>query len=171
VRDFLEHEAPLVRLEALRTLLSFQDPEADACLVKFLRSNVSQLQKGAVRLSGAYRIKYAVPYLQRMLQEQELPGKRSTLKKGIVRALGRIGDSRSVGHLLRLCRSTSGLHKNEFDKLKVEIFKTLHNYPATTIGPLIDFGMQSGNKEIVAISKKLAKPSVPQAGKQGGRHD
>jgi len=167
VRDFLEHEVPLVRLEALRTLLSFQDPEADACLVKFLRSNVSQLQKGAVRLSGAYRTKYAVPYLQRMLQEQEVPGKRSTLKKGIVRALGRIGDSRSIGHLLRLCRSTSGLHKDEFDKLKVEIFKTLHNYPATTIGPLIDFGMKSGNKEIVAISKKLAKPSVPQAGKQG----
>jgi len=31
--------------------------------------------------------------------------------------------------------------------------------------------MHSGNKEIVAISKKLAKPFAPQAGKQGGRHD
>jgi len=112
-----------------------------------------------------------VPHLLRMLQDQEVPRKRSTLKKDIVRALGRIGDSRSVGHLLRLCRSTTGLHKDEVNKLKVEIFKTLHNYPATTIGPLIDYGMHSGNKELVAISKKLTKTSVPQAGKQGGRHD
>jgi len=157
VRDFLEHEVPLVRLEALRTLLSFQDPEADAYVIKFLRSDVFQLQKGAVRLAGAYRIKYAVSHLVRLLLEKDISGKRSLFKKGIVRALGRIGDGRAVVHLLNICRSTSELHKDEFDKLKIEIFKTLYNYPAATIRPLIDYGMHSTNEEIMAISKKLMK--------------
>lgn len=167
VRDFLEHEVPLVRLEALRTLLSFQDPEADAYVIKFLWSDVFQLQKGAVRLAGAYRIKYAVSHLVRLLMGKDISGKRSLFKKGIVRALGRIGDGRAVVHLLNICRSTSGRNKDEFDKLKIEIFKTLHNYPAATIGPLIDYGMHSANEEIVAISKKLMKRYGLSAVKQG----
>ena len=155
VKDFLEHEVPIVRLEALRTLLSFQDPEADSYVIKFLRSDVFQLQRGAVRLSGAYRIKNAVPNLIRLLQEKDVLAKKSLFKKGIVRALGRIGEGNAVSHLLDICKSKSVLRKDEFDHLKIEIFRTLHNYPAATIGPLIDYGMQSDDKEIVAICKKL----------------
>lgn len=167
VREFLEHEEPLVRLEALRTLLAFQDPEADRYMKKFLFSKVFQLQKGAVRLTGAYRLKYAVPHLVRLLQEKDGRGKKLYFKRMIVRALGRIGDSRAIRHLLNICMSTSGLRKSEFDKLKTEIFKTLHNYPAAVIVPLIDFGMHSTNEEIASISKKLMKRYGPFAGKQG----
>jgi hypothetical protein len=70
--------------------------------------------------------------------------------------LGRIGDSRAVNDL-NICNSTSGLRKDEFDKLQIEIFRTLHNYHVATIRPLIDYGMQSANKEIVAIIMKLKK--------------
>ena len=157
VREFLEHEEPIIRLEALRTLLSFQDPEADAYVKKFLLSDVFQLQKGAVRLTGSYRIKHAVPHLVRLLREKDIRGKKSNFKRRIVRALGRIGDSRAVHHLLNICNSPSGLNKDEFDKLKIEIFRTLHNYPVATIGPLIDYGMHSANEEIVSISKNLAQ--------------
>jgi len=157
VRDFLEHEEPIIRLEALRTLLSFQDPEADAYVKKFLLSDIFQLQKGAVRLTGAYRIKDAVPHLVRLLREKDIRGKKSNFKRGIVRALGRIGDSRAVHHFLNICNSPGGTNKVEFEKLKIEIFRTLHNYPVATIGPLIDYGMHSGNEEIVSISKNLAQ--------------
>jgi HEAT repeat protein len=157
VKGFLEHEVPLVRLEALRTLLSFQDPDAYAYVTKFLRSDVSQLQEGAVRLAGAYRIKHAVPHLIKLLREKDIVRKKSNFKRVIVRALGRIGESRVVNDLLNICNSTSGLRKDEFDKLQIEIFKTLHNYPVATIRPLIDYGIHSGNKEIVAIIMKLKK--------------
>ena len=160
VRGFLEDEVPLVRLEALRTLLSFQDPDAEAYVTKFLRSDVFQLQEGAVRLAGAYRIKHAVPYLIKLLREKDIR-KRSNFKRVIVRALGRIGDSRAVNDLLNICNSTSGLRKDEFDKLQIEIFRTLHNYPVATIRPLIDYGMHSANKEIVAIIMKLKKGYDP----------
>ena len=164
VRGFLEHEVPLVRLEALRTLLSFQDPDAYAYVTKFLKSDVFQLQEGAVRLAGAYRIKHAVPHLKKLLREKDIR-KRSNFKRVIVRALGRIGDSRAVNDLLNICNSTSGLRKDEFDKLQIEIFRTLHNYPVATIRPLIDYGMHSANKEIVAIIMKLKKGNDLSTGK------
>jgi hypothetical protein len=156
VKGFLEHEVPLVRLEALRTLLSFQDPDAEACVTKFLRSDVFKLQEGAVRLSGAYRIKHAVPHLIKLLREKD-SRKSSNFKRVVVRALGRIGDSGAVNDLLNVCTSASGLRKDEFDKLQIEIFRTLHNYPVATIRPLIDYGMHSANKEILAIIMKLRK--------------
>lgn len=167
VRSFLEHEEPLVCLEALRTLLSFQDPEAGVYLKKFLRSDEFQLQNGAVRLAGAYRIKYAVPHLARLLRGKDIVGKRFHFGKRIVRALGRIGDSRALRHFLNICKSTSGLRKDGAEKLKIEIFKTLHNYSATTIRPLIDYGLHSNNKEIAAISRQLANRCALSAGKQG----
>jgi hypothetical protein len=157
VKDFLDHEVPVVCLEALRTLLSFQDPDADSYVIKFLRSEVFQLQMGAIRLAGAYRIKNSAPHLIRLLKQKDVPGKKSIFRKSIIRALGRIGDGNAVGNLLDICKSKSVFRKDEADHLKIEIFRMLHNYPAATIGPLIDYGMQSNNKEILAICRKLAK--------------
>lgn len=155
VKDFLDHEVPAVRLEALRTLLSFQGPKVDSYVIKFLKSDVFQLQMGAVRLSGAYRIKTSMPYLIQLLRKKDVLGKKSLFKKVIIRALGRIGDDHAIGHLLDICKSKSMLHKDEAEHLKIEIFRTLHNYPAAKIEPLINYGMHSNNKEIVAICKKL----------------
>lgn len=157
VKDFLDHKVPLVRLEALRTLLSFQDSEADFYVRKFLKSDTFQIQKGAVRLAGAYRIKNAVPHMIRLLKEKDMIGKKFPFKKSIIRMLGRIGDGRAVGQLLNICRSTSMVHKNDLEKLKIEIFKTLHYYHLATIGPILDYGMKSESKDIATLCMKLIK--------------
>ena len=167
VKGFLEHKVPLVRLEALKTLLSFQAPEAELYVRKFLKSDVFQLQKGAVCLAGAHRIHTAVPHLITLLKGKDVLGKKILFKKGIIRVLGRIGDGRALGHLLNMCRSTSMIHKDDFDKLKIEIFRTLHNYPVAKIGPLLDYGMRSTDKDIVAICGKLIKKYDLSAGKRG----
>lgn len=155
VKDFLEHEVPLVRLEALRTLLSFQTPAAEEYVVKFLQSENPLLQKGAAWLAGTYRIKEAVPHLVRLLDEKDPLSKKVVFKRGIVRALGRIGDGSVVNHLLSVCRSINLRQKEDYDKLRTDIFKTLRNYPLSSVKPLIDYGMQSSNKEIAALSSKL----------------
>ncbi|MDP2156839.1 MAG: HEAT repeat domain-containing protein, partial [Nitrospirota bacterium] len=155
VKNFLGHKVALVQIEALRTFLSFQDTEADFYVRKFLKSRVLELQKGAVRLAGAYRIKNAVPYMIRLLNEKDMLGQKFLFKKRIIRMLGRIGDGRAVGQLLQICRSTSVVHNNDLQRLKIEIFKTVHFYPLATIGPLLNYGMKSSSKEIVTISNKL----------------
>ena len=157
VKVFLEHKVSLVRLEALRTLLSFHDNEADFHIRKFLKSPVFQLQKGAVRLAGAYRMKNAVPQMIRLLKEKDMLGKKFLFKKRIIRMLGRIGDGRAVDQLMNICRSESIVHSNDLERLKVEIFKTLHYYPAAVIGPILKYGIQSNNSDIINISAKLIK--------------
>jgi pentatricopeptide repeat protein len=167
VADFLDHEVPLVRLEALSTLLSFQDPDAESHVRELLQSDNVQLQKGAVRLAGAYRIKSAVPYLLKLLEEKDLLGKKFLFKRTIIRALGRIGDGDAVVHLLSLCRSTSIVHRNDVDRLKVEIFRTLQNYPGPAVEPLLDYGIRSRNEEVAVICRKLMKRyGRPDAGKR-----
>ncbi len=167
VKEFLEHEAPLVRLEALKTLLSFQDTEAELYVGKLLKSDIFQLQKGAACLAGVHRIRTAVPHLLGLLNEKDILGKKIYFKKLIIRALGRIGDGRAVGQLLNMCRSSSVVHKNDFDELKIEIFRTLHNYPVAKIGPLLDYGMRSDNKDIVSICGEIINRYNLPAGVRG----
>jgi hypothetical protein len=155
IRDFLNHEVPAVQLEALRTLLSFQDSEAESYVVKFLRSNNVRLQRGAVGLAGAYRIREAVPHLVGFLREKNVINKGFLFKKSVVRALGRIGDGSKLGQLLDICRSSGLAPRDDHDKLKIEIYKTLHSYPAARLRPLIDYGMQSGIGEVVSLSGRL----------------
>lgn len=157
VAEVLGHDVPLVRLEALNTLLSFQEPEAESHVREFLQSDIFQLQTGAVRLAGAYRIKSAVPHLLKLLEEKDLLGKKFLFKRTIIRTLGRIGDGDAVGHLLSLCRSTSIVHKDDVDRLKVEIFRTLHNYPVPAVEPLLDYGIRSRNEEVAVICRKFIK--------------
>ncbi|NWF76832.1 MAG: HEAT repeat domain-containing protein [Nitrospirae bacterium] len=166
VKNFLEHDVPIVRLEALRTLLSFQNPIADVYVIKFLKSGVFHLQKIAVKLSETYRIKTAVPHLIRLLEEKDIRAKKFLLKRNIIRALARIGDVNAISHFLKICRSKSLLHKNEFDSLKIEIFRTLHSYPAKTIVPLVEYGIHSNNKEVIEICKKLIDRYSLPVGKQ-----
>ena len=155
-REFLGHEVPLVRLEALRTLLSFQDPAAEPAVVKLLSSDNFQLQKGAVLLAGAHRIREALPYLVRLLREKDILGKRFLFKRTIIRALGRIGHGSVLNQLLHICKETSLVHKEDHDKLRIDIYKTLHHYPVTAIKPFIDYGMRINNKEVAVLSRKLA---------------
>jgi HEAT repeat protein len=156
VREFLGHEVPLVRLEAARTLLSFQAPGAEQAVVKLLSADNFQLQKGAVQLAGTYRIREALPYLVRLLREKDILGKKFLIKRSIIRSLGRIGHESVLNPLLHICRETSLIHKENYDKLKVDIYRTLHHYPVTAVKPFIDYGMKTNNKEITVLSRKLA---------------
>jgi HEAT repeat protein len=157
VREFLGHEVPLVRLEAARTLLSFQAPGAEQAVVKLLSADNFQLQKGAVQLAGTYRIREALPYLVRLLREKDILGKKFLIKRSIIRSLGRIGHESVLNPLLHICRETSLIHKENYDKLKVDIYRTLHHYPVTAVKPFIDYGMKTNNKEITVLSRKLAE--------------
>jgi len=165
IRDFLSHEVPVVRLEALRTLLSFQDSEAESYVVKFLKSNDFRLQRGAVGLAGAYRVREAAPHLVGLLRDKNARTRGFLFKKSVIRALGRIGDGSRVGHLLDICRSPGFAAGLDHDKLKVEIFKTLHNYPAAKLKPLIDYGMKSRIMEIVSLSGNLLEYYYRSTGK------
>lgn len=157
IRRFTKHNNINIRIEALKALLYFKTPDALPNLELCLQSKNTELRGKAVRLAGTYRIRAAVPYLIRLLKKRDLFGTESYYKMDVVRALSEIGDRKAVKELLRICDAKLLFYKSNLEELKVEIFRTIDNYPFDSIRPLIESGLTSKNKEIHSLSEKLMK--------------
>ena len=155
IRKFLKHENVNVSMEALRTLLYFKTLDAIPQLRACLQSEDQGIRKGAIRLAGIYRVKEAVPYLIKYLQKRDLFGTEAYYKTDLVRALGEIGDVRAVETLGKICHARALFYRSDLEGLKVEIFRSLENYPLASVTKLVDLGLRSRNEEIHALSEKL----------------
>ena len=155
IRKFLKHENINVRMEALRTLLYFKTLDAIPQLRACLQSEVQDVRTGAIRLAGTYRVKEAVPYLIKYLEKRDFFGTEAYYKTDIVRALGEIGDIKAVETLEKICHAKALLYRGDLEGLKVEIFRSLENYPLESVRKLIEYGLGSRNDDIHALSEKL----------------
>ncbi|MDH4232471.1 MAG: HEAT repeat domain-containing protein, partial [Nitrospirota bacterium] len=155
IRKFAKHKNINVCIEAVKTLLYFKTPDAIPFLKLHLQSEKEDLRRAAARLAGAFRIKEAVPYLAGILEKKDIFGTESGSKTDAVRALGEIGDSSAVGALLGLCQARSLFYKGYLEALKMEIFRSLGNYPPDSIRELLAVGLVSDNEEIRSVSEKL----------------
>lgn len=157
-RKFARHENAKVRMEAVMTLLHFGAPEAASHIISYLQGQDAEARDWAIRQAGNHRVAQAVPYLIRLLEKKDLLGTESHLKMPVVAALGKIGDARAIGPLLRICNAKTLLYKGSLDELKAEIFRSLENYPPEAREPLLKVGLRSRNEEIRAISERLSGP-------------
>jgi hypothetical protein len=155
IRKLARHRNINICLEAVKTLLHFKTPDSVSFLKLHLQSEDTELRKGAVNLAGAYKISEAVPYLVRLLEKKDIFGAESYYKIDVVDALGEIGDKAAVEHLLKIYNTKSLLYKGNLENLKLEIFKTLVNYPPDSVQKMLELGLASGNEKIRAISRKL----------------
>lgn len=155
IRKFLKHENANVRMEALRTLLHFKTLDAIPQLRACLQSEVQDVRTDAVRLAGIFRVKEAVPYLIRYLEKRDLFGTEAYYKTDLVRALGEIGDVRAVETLEKIFHTRALFYRGDLEGLKVEIFRSLENYPLESVKKLIHLGLGSRNEEIHTLSEKL----------------
>lgn len=159
IRPFTRHKNKKICIEALKTLVHFNAPDAFSHLKLFLRGKSSELKEQAIKLSGTYKIKEAVPYLLEILEKQDVLGTGLHYKPLAVNALGKIGDPRALDTLKRLFSSKSLLYKSSLKKLKSEIIRSLRNYPFEQVGPILDLALVSGNKEVRALAHKLLSRS------------
>ena len=168
VRKFAKHENTIICIEAVKTLLHFNTPDAIPFLKLYLQSDKEDLRRGAVKLSGAYMVKEAVPYLVKLLEKKDIFGTESGYKMDVVRALGEIGDESAIKTLRKVCNARSLFYKGYLEDLKVELFRSLDNYSPDAIQELLPLGLRSDNEEIRAISERLmARESSFQPAKRG----
>jgi hypothetical protein len=160
IKKFVKHKNTNICIEALRTLLHFNTPDAIPFLKLYLRSDNEDLRRATVRLAGSCRAKEAVPYLIRILEKRDLFGIASISKTEAVQALGDIGDRSAARALLGLYNSRSLFYREYLEELKVEIFRTLEKYPPDSIQELLKVGLRSENEEIKSISERLRASSV-----------
>jgi hypothetical protein len=168
VRKFTKHENATLCIEAVKTLLHFKTSDAVPFLKLYLQSENADLKKGAVRLAGTYRVKEAVPYLIKLVEKKDIFSTETAYKTDAVRALGEIGDRSAVKPLMKVYHSRSLFNKSYLDDLKVDLFRTLDNYPPDSIQDLLALGLRSDNVEIREISERLmARESSFQPAKRG----
>ena len=157
IRPLAKHADKRLSIEAVKTLLHFNVPGAFPYVRVFLQSRDIELRDQAVRLAGMYRVKEAVPYLLDILERKDLIGTEWRYKIPVVKALGDIGDPTASDALTRLYQSRTMLYKSDMEELKTEIFRSLANYPHSSVKPLLEQGLTSKNKEIRTISEKLKR--------------
>lgn len=161
VRKFMKSENIHIRIEAEKTLLHFNTPDAIPFLKQYLQNENTDLKRGAVRLSGLYRVKEALPYLIEIIEKQDFFGKETAIKSDAIRALGEIGDKAAVKTLKKVYSSRGLFSKGHVEQLKVELFRTLENYPPDSIQEILTLGLRSGNEEIRLLSERhLARTSA-----------
>lgn len=155
IKKLASHEDKEVALEAVRTLLHFKTPDAFSHLKLYLSHDNPDVRDRAVKLAGLYKIKEAVPYLLELLDKKDILGTESYYKISAVQALAEIGDPKALEVLKKIYTSKTLLFWSHLEELKLELFRTIHKYPLEAIKPLLELGINSKNKEIASISRRL----------------
>jgi HEAT repeat protein len=156
LRPLLNHESLSVRLEALTTLLKFEDPEGPAFLRDALHSRIPQEVSHAVLLSGHYRVADAVTDLLDLLKKSPWRALEFRRNEEIIRALGKIGDPRALPLLAKLAKKSLTLYPSYLRNMKVTLFESLSGYPRESLAQLLKIGKQSAHYWIRNICEKLS---------------
>ncbi len=167
IRSLLTHESPDVRIEALSTLLKFNNKWGVMRLRELLEAPWCSEVSRAFGLAGKYKVRQAVPRMVEFAQSRgELERRAAAL-----RALGEIGDSQAIPVLAKLVRRRWGVFSRQSDHLKEVAFETLGGYPYEKVKDLLHFGMQQDNERIRFICettlRKMTRSVRPPKQQQG----
>ena len=156
VRRFARDKNEHICLEAVKTLMHFKTSDSLSYVKYYLNGDDPELRSRVIGLTGTYRCRDAVPYLLQLLEEKDFLGSKSDDKLSLIRALGKIGDSRAVNVFTKIYHSGGILFRaKNLDPLKVEIFRNLGNYPRESVAHLLEIGLRSRNDEIRTRSERL----------------
>jgi len=157
VRPYCRHENRKVSFEAIKCLLSLKDSYGLEIIKEYLLSEIKEEIEQAIALSGAFKVKEAVPDLIHMLRKKGKSKADLSQKIWLIQALGNIGDLRSLDAFKEILSSKGLFFSGGLEKLKEEIYKTLKNYHYNDIEDIVQLGLQSRNEYIRVESLRLNK--------------
>lgn len=153
VRRLLSHPNPRVHQEALRTLIYFQDPEADRQLQMDLKSENNEAQLTALQLAETSKSPQVMARLLEMLKT----GGNFELKNAVLRTLAAIGNPVVLPELAQLLKATNILHPILMHNFKMEIVRSLERYPAQQASQLLSRIPELGDKELTRIAAEISR--------------
>jgi len=165
VRKLARHESMEVWSEAVKTLLHFRAADGISYVRAHLQGKDEEAQLEAAKLAGEYRLREAAPLIAALIEKPDLLGAVHDHKLELVGMLGKIGDPGAMPVLIRICRSKALLFRERLDELKLEVYRSLRGYPYEAAAPLIELGLSSKNKPIMAICERLRKNRQSPAGR------
>jgi HEAT repeat protein len=157
VRPFLDHPDSIVKMQALKTFLHFENPEAIPYLRKAIQSTNNHISSRAIKWAGQYKIQDVVPDLISKIKRFAVFRSDLHLNKNIFTALGQIGDPFAVEHLEKLEVRSLPLYRKDLVSMRKALFESLEGYPYKTIIPLIKAGYRSKDKEIRIVCQRIRR--------------
>jgi HEAT repeat protein len=157
VRRITGHQNPRVRQEAIRTLLSFRDPEADQLLLRDMDSSNAEARITAVKLAEFSENPEVHRRLLGFLSQGGLTGFEYELKSAAIHSLGMIGNPAVLQELERFLKSRSLLRAGQLSRLKAELVQSLKHYPRQAVAPLLKSLATSGQRQLRSIAEELSR--------------
>ena len=153
VRSLLDHDDPGVCMEALATLLKFNNNWGLIRLRELLAQSTAPDFMAALDLAGEYRVRDVVPQLLAHLRHR----KGLEVREAVLHALGRIGDSRAIPDLTRMAKRRWSISKKQSERLKQVLYGTLAGYSFGQIKHLLHLGLKQKDESIQAVCRKLLR--------------
>lgn len=157
VRPYCHHENIKVSFEAIKCLLKTGDKYGVDALRKYLRSESNEIVEQAVGFSGAFKVREVMSDLIQLLKKKGISGVNLSDKIPVIRALGQIADPSALDVFRELLSSKSLLFKGSVEKLKMEIYMALKNFPYEAIKDMVEAGLQSKDEQIREELLKLKR--------------
>lgn len=153
IRRCADHPDLRVRLQAIKTLLTYDSALPRALLDRAINDPDPKLSETAITLAASYGIKEAVDPLLRMVGERDLLGIRKQTRMHAIRALGELAESRALDGMHHFF-TDSILPWPPRDERRVA-FESLAGYAADARLPIIEKGLKSRDPIVREICLKL----------------
>lgn len=157
IRSLMDHPDMDVRMEALKTLLEFENNWGLVRLRDLLNDPSAEGFDKAAGLAGRYRVGSVVPQLEAIAGQRG----EAAPREAAIRALGHIGDPRVIPTLTKIARTRWSMAKSQIRYLKRVVFETLDGYPTEAVHHLLRLGLKQKDADIRAACERLLR--------QGGR--
>ncbi len=154
VRRCAEHPDLRVRIEAIRNLFAFDQELPRELLRKALAHSDPRLAEAAIELAGEHAIAESAEPLADLLVPWDPFGSRRSVRLKAIRALGTIGDPRTLERLERYSRrfAIPPAAREE----RIALYRSLSGYPIEARRPWVERGLRSGVPQIRSLSRSLA---------------
>jgi len=137
IHPLLKNPHQRVRQEALRFCLQFHDPAAERQIIQDLDSPDRETQLSAIHLAERSRSADVFKKLLAIINRSGFSIIECELKSAAVHSLAEIGRVDAIPELARVLSSWSLLNARPLSRLKIDIVRSLCNYPPAVAAPIL----------------------------------
>jgi hypothetical protein len=156
IRLLLNSDDPRLRLEVMKVLVHFRDPQAEEMILGDLGSSNLELQLAAIQMAERCKSPIITTKLTALLTQGGYTHLECEKKCAIVRTLGEIGRVEVLPGLATILSSWSLLHGHQLTKVKLEIIHSLPKYPISISRPILE-RIAAGSDEIARTAAETVR--------------
>jgi len=138
IRPLVANKNAKVHQDALRTLLSYNDPIAERQILRDLESSDKETRLVAINLAEKSHSPDVYRKLVAIIAKSGLSPLDLEMKCAVVQTLKEIGHERALLELIKVLGSTNLIRARALTKLKLEIIRSLEGYPPNSALPILE---------------------------------